>query len=251
MDRRRFLAASTVGVATAIAGCANGVLGAGPGRSSGTIQGAPPEDDAGNEIEVSADGAVETEPDRATLHVGVEATGESADEVNDELRRDAETLRETFDELGIPQENVESGRFDVRQRRRESGFEGRHSFQVALDDVDRVGEVIDEVIAAGADDVGRVRFGLQDETRERLRNEALDRALENADVEASHVAANRNVEITGTRSVSTTNVDVAPVRAPVEYDAEMADDADAPPTEIDSGPVSVSASVTVVYSFAD
>ncbi|WP_290810475.1 SIMPL domain-containing protein [Halovivax sp.] len=250
MDRRRFLAASGVGVAIASAGCIEGVLGAGNGDDDSL--GAPPEDDPGNEIEVRADGVVEVEPDEATLTVGVEASGESADEVSDELAADAETLRETFDELGIPEDDVESGRYDVRQPRNSTRYEGSHSFRLRLDDPDRVGEVIDAVAAAGADDVGRVRFGLTDETREELRERALDEAFANADAEAEHVAANRGVELTGTRSVSTTDVDVSPVRVSHDDVVAEADDADgAPPTEIDEGLATVSASVTVTYSFAD
>lgn len=253
MDRRQFLAASGVGIAVATAGCMEGVLGAEgdpESESNANGRGAPPEDDPGNAIQVSAEGVVDAEPDRAILTVGVEASGETADDVTDELAAAAETLRETFDELGIPEDRVESGRFDVRQRRNGGGYEGTHSFQIELEEPDRVGDVIDASTAAGADTVGRVRFDLQEETREDLRNEALDEALANADEEAAHVAANRGVEITGTRSVSTTGGGVRPVHETV---AEMGDaeDASAPPTEIDAGPVSVTASVTVTYSFAD
>lgn len=252
MDRRQFLAASGVGVAAAVAGCMNGVLGtnAGP-ESNALVQGAPPGDDPGNAIQVGGEAEVEVDPDKATLSVGVEASGESAEAVNDELRTDAEALRAAFEDLEIPEENVESGRFDVRQQHRGSGFEGAHSFQVELDDPDRVGEVIDATIAAGADDVGYVRFGLQEETREKLRDEALDEALARADSEAAHIAANRGVEITGTRSVSTSDVGVQPVRTSTGYEMAEADDGSAPPTEIESGPVRVTASVTVAYSFAD
>lgn len=252
MNRRQFLATAGVGVATATAGCTDGVLEAETGsQSDGIGRGAPPEDDPGNAIRVSGDGSVEAEPDRAHLTVTAEASGETADDVTDELAAAAETLRETFDELGIPDDRVESGRFDVRQEHRGTGYEGRHSFQIELEDPDRVGEVIDASTAAGADSVGRVRFDLQEETREELRNEALDEALAAADEEAAHIAADRGVEITGTRSVSTTGGDVRPVRETVGEDAAVAEEADAPPTEIDAGPVTVTASVTVTYSFAD
>lgn len=250
MHRRRLLAASAVGVASATAGCTGSLLGSGE-ADPGDALGAPPEDDPGNEIEVSADGDVEAEPDRASLSVGVEATGDSAEAVTEQLRADADDLRQVFDDLGIPDENVESGRFDVGQDRDGTRFEGSHSFQVVLDDPDRAGEVIDAVVAGGADDVGRVNFGLEDETRETLRQEALDEAFDEADAEAAQVAANREVTLTGTKAVSTSDVGVQPYSATVSYEMAEADDAGAPPTEIDAGPVSVSASVTVTYSFDD
>ncbi len=254
MRRRELLGASGIALVTATVGCVGRAFdGTSDERAADEtgVRGAPPNDDRDNAIEVRADGLVETEPDRATLTVGVEAEGESAEAVTDELAEKAERLRETFDDLGISEDDVESGRYDVRQRRNGTRYEGVHQFRVVLYDVDRVGEVIDATAAAGADDVGRVRFGLQDETRATLRRQALDEALANADAEAEHIAANRGVALTGTQSVSTRTVDVVPVEASVDEVDVAEDDTGAPRTAVDSGLVTVSASVTVTYSFAD
>ncbi|WP_254862006.1 SIMPL domain-containing protein [Halovivax gelatinilyticus] len=260
MQRRDVLGASGIALLTVAAGCLSSAFEDGDDRSNADdgstdadtgVRGAPPDDDPGNAIEVRADGLVEAEPNRATLTVGVEARGESAAAVTDELAEAAESLREAFAELGIPDENVESGRYDVRQPRNGTRYEGVHQFRAIVDDPDRVGEVIDETAAAGADDVGRIRFGVRDETRAELRTQALDEALANADAEAEHVADNRGVDLTGTRSVSTTAVDVVPVEATVDEMDVADDDAGRPPTDVESGLVTVSASVTVTYSFDD
>lgn len=252
MDRRQFVAASGAGVAAALAGCIGTAFEDEPTTDGADAKGAGSSRSTERYIEVSASGSAETEPDRAILRLGVEATGDDASDVRDELAEGAEALRATFEELGIPEENVQSGRYAIRERprRREEDpelvFEGTHSFEVELDDVDRVGEVIDAAVDAGADDVGRVNFTLREETRAAVRDEALDDALESADAEAEHIADNRGVEITGTRSVSTSDVDFSPVRYDASHVVAEADDA-APDTEIDSGPVSVSATVRVVY----
>ncbi|AGB33150.1 hypothetical protein C488_16317 [Natrinema pellirubrum DSM 15624] len=252
MDRRRFLAASSIGLAAAVAGCTGSATEGDDDPESGSTTDSNTNDDADGEITVSADGEVEAEPDQATVDVGVTATGESADAVTDELASGAERLRETFDDLGIPDENVEEGRYRVHPARgRETdGFEGSHSFDVTLSDVDRVGEVIDAAIEAGADDVGRVRFTLQEETRSTLREDAIDAALANADAEAAHIADNREVEITGTAAVTTGDVQVHTVRTEASDDA-AGGAGGAPPTEIDADPVSVTASVTVTYDFEE
>ncbi|WP_339104648.1 SIMPL domain-containing protein [Haloterrigena salinisoli] len=253
MDRRQFLAASSLGTAAAIAGCIGG------GRSdtdAGTDADARTESAADEreradrgEITVSASGDVEADPDRAVVTVGVQASGESADAVTDELATGADGLRDTFDDLGIPSENVEEGQYRVHpvHDRDAEGFEGTHSFEVTVTDVGRVGEVIDAAIEAGADDVGRVRFALQEETRATLRREAIDAALATADEEAAHIADDRNVELEGTTAVTTGDVRVQPVEESLSS-ADAA--ADAPPTEIEADPVGVSASVTVTYAFA-
>ncbi|MDQ2049943.1 SIMPL domain-containing protein [Natronolimnohabitans sp. A-GB9] len=93
-------------------------------------------------------------------------------------------------------------------------------------------------------------FGLTDETRAELRDQALEEALANADDEARYIAENRNVTITGTKSVSTRNVDVVAATADRSYMTEADDDAAAgPSTDIDSGPARVTASVDAVYGF--
>ncbi|ELY68463.1 SIMPL domain-containing protein [Natrinema versiforme] len=248
MDRRQFLAASSIGLTAAVAGCASNPL--------SSTDSAEPDSDAdttaaAGEITVSASGEVDADPDRAIVSVGVEATGESADAVTDELATGAEQLRGTFDELGIPAENIEEGRYRVHPRhgRDAEGFEGSHSFEVTLTDVGRVGEVIDASVEAGADDIGRVSFTLQEETRSALRKDAIDAALANADEEASHIADNRGVSLEGTTAVTTGDVQIQPVQEAVASDD--ASSGAAPPTEIEADPVSVSASTTVTYAFAE
>lgn len=244
MNRRQFLALSSAGVAATVAGCVSSADEDDGNLPSG---GSTTGDDYG-EIEVSATGTAETEPDRAVARIGVEARGETADDVRADLADGSDALRATFEDLGIPEDNVRTATFRINERRQESGFEGVHAFSVEVDDVDRIGEVIDAAVDAGADDVGRVNFTLQDETRKELRDDALDDALANADSEAEHIANNRGVEIVATQSISTTDVSFGPVRTDaLEY---AVDDADAGgQTELDSGPVTVTATVAVVYRF--
>ncbi|WP_222916271.1 SIMPL domain-containing protein [Natrinema sp. SYSU A 869] len=253
MDRRQFLAASSVGLAAAAAGCTGSPLSSDETDSTDPGSAA---DEASNdgEITVSASGEVETAPDKAIADVGVEASGETADEVTEALSTGAEQLRTAFDDLGIPDENVEEGQYRVYPRRgrdgESEGFRGVHSFEVTLTDTDRVGEVIDASVDAGADTVGRVNFTLQEETRSELRKDAIDAALANADEEASHIADNREVELEGTTAVTTGDVQVHSVRRETMAADDAASGA-APPTEIDADPVTVSASATVTYSFPE
>ncbi|WP_226480846.1 SIMPL domain-containing protein [Natrinema amylolyticum] len=253
MDRRQFLATSSVGLAAAVAGCAGSPLSSDETDSTDPGSAADGSSDDG-EITVSASGEVEADPDKAIVDVGVEASGETAAEVTDALSSGAERLRTAFDDLGIPEENVEEGRYRIHPRRgrdgETDGFEGYHSFEVTLTDTGRVGEVIDASVDAGADTVGRVNFTLQEETQSELRKDAIDAALANADEEASHIADNREVELAGTTAVTTGDVRVHSVRHETMAAEDGASGA-APPTEIDADPVTVSASATVTYSFPE
>jgi uncharacterized protein len=199
MHRRQLLAASGVGVAATAAGCVTSAL------ENDERESAAETEARDGEIVVSAGGEASAEPNAASLGAGVEASGDSAEDVTDELAAQAEELREAFDDLEIPEENVEEGQYRVHPEQGRDGdpdgYEGTHSFELTIDDVDRVGETVDALVEAGADDVGRITFGLQEETHDELREAAIDDALANADDEADHIADNRGVSITGTTSV--------------------------------------------------
>ncbi|ELY80180.1 SIMPL domain-containing protein [Natrinema gari] len=252
MDRRQFLTASSVGVAATVAGCMGSPLSSTETDSTDPGSEADGDGDDG-EITVSASGEVEAEPDKAIVDIGVEATGDTANEVTNELSSGAEQLRTAFDDLGIPEENIEEGRYRVHPKHTRDGetdgFEGDHSFEVMLTDTGRVGEVIDASVEAGANNIDRVNFTLQETSKSALRKDAIDAALANADEEARHIADNREVELTGTTSVTTGDVRIDTVRYDNMSAEDSADDA-APATEINADPVTVSASVTVTYEFA-
>ncbi|OVE84842.1 SIMPL domain-containing protein [Natronolimnobius baerhuensis] len=251
MDRRQFLAAAGVGVAATTAGCTGNVLSTDDEPGSGAETGSVTD----REITVSAEGDVETDPDEAELSIGVESRGDSSQAATDELAADAEQLRDALEDLEIPEDNVEEGQYRVTPVHNRDDdveeFRGVRSFDVTLEDTNRVGEVIDAAVEAGADNIGRVNFTLAEETRDDLRTDAIDAALERADNEAEHVATNRGVELTGTNSVTTSDVRVHSVRYDAGQDMLAADDAAATGTEIDADPVSVTASVSVSYGFTD
>jgi uncharacterized protein YggE len=114
---------------------------------------------------------------------------------------------------------------------------------VTVENPDEVGGVIDTAVSNGASEVGGVEFTLSADRRAELRQDALEAAMENARTEASTVAGAEDIRISGVDQISTTNYDSRPYA--VETAAMAAGDAGG--TSIDSGPVTVSASVTVVY----
>lgn len=241
--RRQFLAGATTFAAAATAGCAGTAFG------TDSMETETDADPSGNErlVEVSAGGKASADPDRARARFGVEAAGETAEAVRTELAAESEKLQATLSEL-VPEENVRTTGYRIGERREGTGFEGSHSYAVEVEDVARVGEVIDAAVEAGADDVGRVGFTLAPDTREELREEALKDALASADREAEAIAADRGTEIVETAWVSTAGGGGGrPVEGPVP---EVATDDDArAPTDLETGPVSVSVSVTVGYRF--
>ncbi|MHC3439944.1 SIMPL domain-containing protein [Natrialbaceae archaeon A-gly3] len=243
----------TVGTtAAALAGCLGS---AEDGEGAG--------DGSARTITVRESGEVSTEPDLAVVRTGVEATGDDAETVRDELATRSDALHDALIEYGIDEDDITTDRFDVRQRldrRRmeEDGvdpaadeeiqeyiyYEGTHSFTVEIHDVDAVGEVIDTAVDARADDVGRVRFTLSEEKREQLRDQALEDALEGARSEAEFVASEVDAVVVEARRIDTSGGDVSPVTERVD---EVAEDADTPTTVLHPDDVTVTGTVSIEY----
>lgn len=222
---------------------------AGSALAVGHDAGAP-----GNEtIAVSGSGDVSVAPDSAVVHLAVGARGSNASGVGATVAADAAELREALSDLGLSEDSVQSVGYDVHTDRgsREPGsdtaeqYVARQRFEVTVDDVDRVGPVIDAAVAGGADEVHGVRFTLSEAARAEARDEALRSAVGDARDEAAILADATDLEIGGVTSVSTTGTDVRPYR--LEAAAVSGDGGG---TDIDAQDVTVSATVQVVYAAA-
>ncbi|MFC5279090.1 SIMPL domain-containing protein [Halorubrum rubrum] len=247
--QRRLVAGVGVALLVLLAGC-SGVTGtlADDSGSAETTE----TDDLERSIEVAAEGEASAEPDRATVLVAVESTGDDAGTVRGDLAESDDALRSVLYDWGLSEEDVRTERYDIRQTREtrpdanRSEYVGVHVYAVSVDDVDAVGEVIDVAVGAGADSVQQVRFGLSDERADELRSEALGDAMDNAHAEADTLAANADLEVTGVYTVSTTDVRTSPY-ATRALAAEADDAGGAPGTGIEVGDVDVTVSVRVVF----
>jgi uncharacterized protein YggE len=202
-------------------------------------------------IEVTATGEATSAPDRATLRVGVTATGSDAASVRDELDADDEALRAALTEWGLDDDAIRTEQYDVRESYEtrddpnRTRYEGVHQYAIELDDVDAVGEVIDVAVDAGADQVQRIQFGLSEETEREVREEAIANAMSNADADAAALANASGLDVSGVYEVSTTQTRSNPF---VGERFVSADGGDAgATTAVQTGDVGVSVSVNVVY----
>lgn len=259
MRRRQFItAAGGIGAGLASAGCTS--LAATPiGNTDETadpsVSGSNTQVDqlnvSGQFIHVAASGTVETEPDTASISVVIEASGTEAEAVREELASRAEELKDALLEYGLDDEQITTGRYDIREHRDNGTYRGVNEFRINVEDVDSVGELIDTAVDGGADEIGRIHFGVSEDRRDELREEAIKLAAENARQEAEVVAEAKGLTITGVQTVSTDPGRVRPYRAPVGFVEAAAGDNGGAPTQIDRGPVTVSAQIEVTYRFEE
>jgi len=247
MNRRTLLVGAGTVATTALAGC------------TGSAQ-----TEAGDEprtLTVSNSGTVDAEPNLARISASVEATGDGAETVRDELATRSDRLYDRLVESGIDEENITTDRVQIRdrvdRRRIEADeadpqsaetreeytyYEGTHAFTIEVADVDAVGTVVDTAVDSGADTVGRIEFTLSDDRRTELRQEALESAIASARTEAEFVAGEVDKSVVDVKEIDTSDGRVSAVQR--EVATEAADGA----TEVRPDDVTVRATARVTYT---
>lgn len=204
-------------------------------------------------IRVSATGQVEADPDRAILRVAAVATADSANVARERLAENVSSMRASLSEANVSDDQIRTVAYDIFQEEdrdpetgeRVSGpYRATQAFEITVTDVDRIGPVIDAAVDGGANRVDDIQLTLSEETSRQLRAEALTEAMANARSDADTVANASDLTIVNVHSVDTADFGFEPRRTDVVTEAA----ADAGGTQIDSGPVTVTASVTVVYN---
>lgn len=201
-------------------------------------------------IEVSATGEVQAQADKAVVRVAIVSTGDDVESVREDLAENASSMREALSEMGLEDDQIRTAYYDISSNRRhrspegdQPDYRGTHAFEITVNETDRVGAVIDTAVTNGANEIDNVDFTLSADKREALRQQALDRAMDGARNEAETVAASENLTVAGVDEITTTRYS----RSPYTLEAAAVADNGGAATAIDSGPVTVSASVTVIY----
>lgn len=240
---------ATMGVALLLltAGCTGSLN---PAAASANAQQA--NETGGQSISVAASGQAQAQPDQAVLRIAVVASGDDANAVREQLASNASQMQAALAEAGIPDDRIRTVAYRIDQRHdrrtttedRPQEFEGYHAFEITLSNVSNAGPVIDTAVSNGADRVDNVELTLSEERRREVREEALRDAMDNARSDADVVADSANLTLTGVHTASTGDVSLYPVRSET-LEAGMAEDA---ATNVESGPVTVSAQVQVTYN---
>jgi uncharacterized protein YggE len=212
-------------------------------------------------ITVTGHGEAEAPPDEARVIVAVVAEGDDPAAVRDDLAAGADALRRALSDAGVAEEDIDTVDFRIeephrpyeppaptpRPERPAADDRGVHVFAVTVDDVDRAGPVVDAAIDAGAE-VRHVAFGLSEERRADLRDEALTDAMDDARRQAETLAAAGDLEVTGVRSIDASQGGFSP--GPVYADEEVARDADGG-TVFSPDDTSVRVELRAIYDVAE
>ena len=189
-------------------------------------------------------------PDQAFVMVSVEARARNP---RDAQRQNAESMtavQQKMTAAGLPKEALRTLGYAVQQefdftdgRRVPRDFLVQNSLEVRLDNVERVGEILDLVVQAGATSVAGVRFDLKD--RAAAEREALRLAVADARARADAAAAGAGRTVDRVLRIDEPpQVRVGPPRPMMADGAGGAQ----PSTPIEAGELEIRAQVTLTVA---
>jgi uncharacterized protein len=205
-------------------------------------------------IVVSGQGEVSAAPDLVIVAVSVETTAAKAADAVSANAASSSKVAAALKALIKKDDTLTTTRYSLDPRYdqpkpgqpaepRIVGYVAHNEVQVETHQIDSVGALIDSAIAAGANRVSTLQFTLSN------RNAQLRAALEKAGAEAQAQAESvaKALGVTLKRVVAATT-STAPIVQPRYFEGRaMATMAASPPTPIEPGTVSVSASLQVTY----
>ena len=152
-------------------------------------------------IVTTGEATVRRAPDQAFVSIAVETRARTSREAQQQNADAMASVQQRILELGLGADAVRTTGYSIQQefdyandRRTPRGYVARNGVEVRLDAVERVGELLDAMVDAGATTVAGVRFDLKDRAgaeREALRLAVVD-ARARADAMAS--GAGRTVD---------------------------------------------------------
>lgn len=147
-------------------------------------------------IELSVFERIEVEPDMATISTGVQTDADTAVEALRRNSAEMERLVALIRALGIPARDIQTAsinlnpRYDYNNRGdqppRFLGYQASNQVTVKLRDLDRVGEVLDAMVEAGATNINGPQFSIEDD--EAAKAQARSNALERGRAQAEEYA---------------------------------------------------------------
>ena len=203
-------------------------------------------------ITLSASGTVKAAPDMASISTGVTSEGQTA---QDALSKNTDAMTKVVDtlkEAGIEAKDIQTTDFSVSpiyERKKDeqaafiTGYRVSNNVNITVRDTDKLGDVLDKVVQAGANEIGSISFGIAES--EKMKDEARKLAMQNAIDNAKLYAESAGVELGPViKIIESGDYTPRPYRAMAAAAPMMAEAKQVP---VEGGTMSVEAKVEVTW----
>jgi uncharacterized protein YggE len=212
---------------------------------------APGGDASVRSISVNGTGKITLSPDMAVVSVGIQTQAEDAQTAVDENNTIVAQITAVMSELGIAEEDMKTTNFSVFPNTRYDELGGigdisymvNNSVEVTVRDLEIIGDVLAEAVAAGANNIHGIQFDVSD--REAAYAQAMELAVENARSRAEVLAGAGEVEIKDVHTISSYIGGGMPFGGGRNMSFDMVESAASVP--VSPGEMEIVVDVTVVY----
>ena len=206
---------------------------------------------ADTKIAVTGSATVQAEPDMVTLSLGVEETKSDVAAAQAMVNEKLSAVIEALKNAGIDEKDIQTGYYSIYNNYDYDDPESIQyvascSLNVIVRDLSKAGEMIDVAVAAGANQVGGVTFGVADLTA--LQDKALEMAVADGIRRAGVMAKAAGVTLPALPESVEENSSYYDGGSARAYTMDAAAGAS---TSLMGGMVSVTSSVTVTYDVND
>lgn len=212
-----------------------------------------------NTITVNGSGVVLSNPDTATLSLGVETKKASAEEARNENAKEMSAVIAKLKELGIAETDISTSSFRINPvySYKESGgvdkiegYTATNMLSVKTSDVDNAFLYLDSAVKAGANINYGIEFSIEDSSA--LYGDALQQAVKNAGISAKYIANAMGVTLGSPVNVIEESRGYAyssSYKAAVNEMAFSADAGGSFSTPISYDKIEITANITMIYSY--
>jgi uncharacterized protein YggE len=172
--------------------------------------GASPQGAESRTLSINGSGMVNLAPDMATINLGVMSEAADVQSATAESNRVIEKIKEVLVEFGVEESDIQTTNFSVYpyseygyelEQTAETRYRVDNNVTVTIRELDKLGEVLNETILAGANSIYGVQYGISDQ--EDAYNQALEAAVENAKERAEFLAEASGAELGEMVTIST------------------------------------------------
>jgi uncharacterized protein len=202
-------------------------------------------------IVVSGEGVVKAVADQAFVRIGAETRSKVSKDAQAQNAAAMTAVQQRLASAGIAKDAIRTVSFDLQMefdysngKQTPRGFVARNTIDVRVDDLTRVGDVLDAATGSGATTIHGLRFDLKN--RPALEREALQRAVSDAMARAESAAAGAKRTVDRVVRIEETGM-----RGPMPPQPMMAMRANmdaAPATPIAAGEIEIRAQVNITVA---
>jgi uncharacterized protein YggE len=198
----------------------------------------------GPHVVVNGEGIVKATPNQAWVSIGVESRSKQSNEAQARNAQTMTAIQQKIAALGIPKESIRTTAIDLQLefdyadgKQTPRGYVARNLVEVRVDELARLGGILDAVVGSGATVIHGLRFDVKE--RPQVEAAALQSAVKEAMAKAQAIAAASNKIIDHVMAIEETS---AGERPPMPRQYAMAARAEAA-TPVAPGELEIRASV--------